>query len=275
MLSIIDFIAGFALSGTIAVLFKGNGALNFGGRMGAVLLGTLIYGFAGLYWLLLMLAFFFSSSFLSAYKEKEKEKISSEKFQKYGARDFWQVIANGGVAAGLAILYYYYPVPQVFAAFLAAIAFANADTWATELGILNKNKPRLITSLKEVDTGTSGAVSPMGSLAAASGSFFIGLVAIVLLSFSSFNHTQFTFASILAISLAGGLIGAFVDSLIGATVQATYFCPKCKKETERSTHSCGTATQKIRGLEFMDNDAVNLFGSMAAAIIGFAIYALL
>jgi len=54
------------------------------------------------------------------------------------------------------------------------------------------------------------------------------------------------------------LLGALFDSLLGATVQAIYYCPACQKETERNpVHSCGTETTQIRGWTWLGNDWVN------------------
>ena len=54
-------------------------------------------------------------------------------------------------------------------AFAASLAAVNADKWATELGGLNPTFPRLITSWKPVERGTSWAVSIYGTLATAGG----------------------------------------------------------------------------------------------------------
>ena len=62
-------------------------------------------------------------------------------------------------------------------AMLGALVAANADTWATELGVLSRSPPRLVTTLRQVAPGTSGAVSGVGMLAATAGAAFVGLVA--------------------------------------------------------------------------------------------------
>jgi uncharacterized membrane protein len=68
---------------------------------------------------------------------------------------------------------------------------------------------------------------------------------------------------------ASGLFGSLFDSLLGATVQAIYFCPTEKKETEKHPlHTCGTPTVQIRGLKWLNNDLVNVacsaFGVLSA-----------
>jgi len=70
------------------------------------------------------------------------------------------------------------------------------------------------------------------------------------------------------IILIAGVGGSLVDSLLGATVQAIYWCPGCEKETEKSpNHSCGSITEQIRGWKWMNNDAVNLTCTLSAALL--------
>ena len=58
----------------------------------------------------------------------------------------------------------------------------------------------------------------------------------------------------------------------GATVQAMYYCPTDKKETEKHPlHTCGTETVHIRGWKWLDNDWVNFacgaFGVLSALLL--------
>ncbi len=73
------------------------------------------------------------------------------------------------------------------------------------------------------------------------------------------------------VATVGGLTGSLVDSLLGATVQAIYYCAACSRETERPVHGCGRPTKLIRGWTWLNNDLVNL----AASLIGGLVSALL
>ena len=83
------------------------------------------------------------------------------------------------------------------------MAAVNADTWATELGVLSRTPPRLITSGKVVERGTSGGVSLAGTLAALGGAAVIGLAAALAEPRTGIGITC------LAVSL-GGLAGLAV-----------------------------------------------------------------
>lgn len=267
-----DFLVGFVISGLFAVLLQRGNSLTLGGRLAAVLLGTVIYAFAGLPWLAIALVFFVSSSFLSNFKSSQKEKLS-DKFEKVGARDFWQVLANGGLSAIFAIASNFLNPAAAFAAFVGIIASVNADTWATEIGVLSKKKPRLVTTGKPVETGTSGAISLIGTLATIAGAFLIGITALFVLPFIVFaGESKFTASFIVLIAVVAGLAASVTDSVLGAMIQAKYYCNRCRKETERHIHSCGARTKLVRGFPFFDNDAVNLASSMLGAVVATALY---
>jgi uncharacterized protein (TIGR00297 family) len=131
----------------------------------AILTGGLIFGFGGLPWAALLLTFFVSSSALSKAFKRRKAELA-EKFSKGSQRDWGQVLANGGLGALLAIGFAFKPHPNwIWLAFAGAMAAVNADTWSTELGVLSPVPPRMITSGKQVERGTSGGISLTGTLA--------------------------------------------------------------------------------------------------------------
>jgi uncharacterized protein (TIGR00297 family)/Raf kinase inhibitor-like YbhB/YbcL family protein len=263
---------GMILAAGIAWLAWWKKSLDRSGAIAAAIMGTIIFGLGGLTWAVLLLTFFISSSLLSYVKKQAKLQFE-EKFSKTSQRDAYQVFANGGLAMLLALLNHLMPQNNwIWLAFAAALAAANADTWATEIGVLAKVAPRLITNRAEVEPGTSGAVTKMGILASAGGAALIAFPAVLLwqgsLPPAGFLGNFFIFLFI----TAAGTAGSIFDSYLGATVQAIFYCPNCQKETERSPlHTCQTQTQHIRGWRWLDNDLVNfaatLSGSLAALLL--------
>lgn len=256
-----QLIIGFLVAIIVALLAWRVGSLSRSGALAAALTGGLIFGLGGVPWAVLLLTFFISSSALSrAFKNRKKG--LAEKFSKGSQRDWGQVLANGGVGAILAIVYAFSPNSEwLWLAFAGAMAAVNADTWSTELGVLSPVPPRLITSWKVVERGTSGGITLIGTLAATGGAALIGIAAII------FSPTPNWMAHLVIIILAG-LVGSLFDSVLGASIQAIYGCPNCNKETERHPlHSCGTRTNQIRGWSWINNDIVNFACSVMGAIL--------
>ena len=255
-----QLIYGFILAILIAGLAYRAHSLNKSGAIAAMFLGTIIFGIGGWQWAILLLTFFITSTALSRAFKKSKQGLN-EKYSKGNERDAGQVFGNGGLGAVFVLVHALYPESNIgWIGFAASLAAVNADTWATELGVLNPTPPQMITDLrKRVEKGTSGGVSLFGTLASLLGSALIAILAALL----SGNWSLFpliTFA---------GLAGSLFDSLLGATVQAMYYCPTDKKETEKHPlHTCGTETVHMRGWKWLDNDWVNFacgaFGSLIA-----------
>ena len=255
-----QLLIGLLLGVLIGYLAYRGHALTRNGFLAAALVGGLVFGFGGLAWGVLMLLFFFSSSGLSRAFAMRKARLN-EKFAKGSRRDEAQVLANGGLAALLALAHVLLAKPEwTWIAFAGAMAAVNADTWATELGVLSPHLPRLITNGRSVERGTSGAVSLVGYLAALGGALFIALGTLLL------QRSSPLLSLLPAITLAG-LAGSTLDSWLGATLQAIYFCPTCQKETERHPHHlCGTPTSLKRGLSWLNNDVVNFACSLMGAL---------
>lgn len=233
-------------------------ALSVSGAFAAALVGFLLFGFGGGQGAAALLLFFVTSSALSRFGKRRKEALL---FEKGGERDGAQVVANGGIAAVCAFLLPLFPgAAWPAAALLGALATANADTWATELGSLAKHPPRLITTFQPAPTGSSGAVSFPGTAAALAGALLIASVAL---------FWKLGVMGVAAVAF-GGLSGALFDSLLGATLQVQYRCPICNRLTERRVHCNDAPTVRAQGLPWMNNDAVNglatLFGAIVAGV---------
>jgi uncharacterized protein (TIGR00297 family) len=262
--------AGQLVLGVLLASLAAGGAfrlklLTGSGAVAAFLLGAVTFGLGGWGWALVLIIFFLSSSALSLGFKKRK-KSAEDMYSKGGRRDAAQVLANGGIAGLFVVLHLIIPnswFPWI--GFCAALAAANADTWATELGVLNPLKPILILSGTPAEPGTSGAISLVGTLASTAGAALIALFCWLVkpAGWNPFNAIEV----ILLITLSG-LVGSLVDSILGATVQAIYYCDTCQKETEKHPlHGCGTETHLVRGKKWMDNDWVNLGCTLTASIL--------
>ena len=130
-----------------------------------------------------------------------------------------------------------------FAVGVAALAEAAADTVSSEAGqvlsLALGSRPRMITTLRQAEPGTDGAVSLVGTLAGVAAA---GVVAGVgALAFGGG-------LALFWISSAGGVFGLFFDSLLGATLER-------------------------RG--WLNNDAVNFLSTASAAAFALGLLAVL
>ena len=261
---LMQILTGFILAIMVSYLAYRARSLNKSGALAATLVGTIVFGIGGWQWAVLLLAFFITSSGLSRLFKKRKQGLD-ENFSKGHERDAGQVFGNGGLATAFVLVHALYPESRIgWVGFAAALAAVNADTWATELGVLSARPPRLITKpYQVVEKGTSGGISLTGTLASLAGSALIGLLA------ASFYPTAAPVSTFLIITLSG-LAGSLFDSFLGATVQAMYYCPTDNKETEKHPiHTCGTKTVHIRGWKWLNNDWVNFACGAFGVVIAF------
>ncbi len=271
MLNLPRILAGLLLSAVIGWLAYRRRSLTRSGWLGAVITGTSTFGFGGWTWGLTLIAFFVSSSALSHFRQGQKQRIAGEKFEKSGQRDLAQTLANGGAGALLALLYGLGgEPPALLALFAGVMATVAADTWATELGTLSRQPPRLITTLRRVPAGTSGGISMAGTLATAAGALFIGIVLALIFRLEQGSWLGWMVPA----ALMGGLAGSFCDSLLGATVQASYRLPS-GGATERAHEADGTPHELMRGWRWMHNDAVNFLSSLVGGLVALAVFWLL
>ncbi len=261
-------VAGIATGAALAALVAGvgyaGGSLSVDGFAAAVLLGTVVFVAGGWGWSLTLIAFFVSSSLFSHLALDEKRTLA-EKFAKGRRRDWAQVLANGGVLLALsAVALSARGLGRLASIGVAgALAAVTADTWGTEIGVLSRSEPYLVTSMKRVPKGTSGGVSLLGLGASLAGGTFVGLVAFVLKRWFPGSPGYMLIVG----GVAGGVVGSLLDSLMGASLQGVYFCDRCGVETEQKVHLCGEKTRLVRGLAWIDNDSVNFLSAVAGAVV--------
>jgi uncharacterized protein (TIGR00297 family) len=235
-------------------------ALSLRGALAAVGIGTVVLGAGGWEPAWLVVLFFASSSLLTRLGRVRKREAEAA-FAKSGRRDAGQVLANGGVAAVLSLAYGMDGDPVWMAGVMGSLAAATADTWATEVGGYSAYRPRLVTTGERVAHGTSGGVTALGTAAGAGGAIIIALAGMAL---GAPTPTGVAVA-------AAGFVAAGIDSLLGATVQAMYYCPRCQRETEQAPlHRCGQATQYRRGWRWLNNDGVNFLATAVGAALAMA-----
>lgn len=262
VLDSIQLLIGGILAFITAVVSWKMGWLSFDGAFASFGVGLIVFGVGGLSWAIILLVFFVSSSVLSKFFKSKK--IDSEKYSAKGShRDAGQVLANGGLACLFVLLSLFFKFEWwPWVGFSAALAAANADTWATEIGALSKKLPVLITDGREVEKGTSGGISLEGILGSLGGAGVVALAACLLWPQPGGGN-----AGIFIAIWAAGCLGSVVDSFLGATLQRVNFCPKCQKETEKEPyHTCGTEIEFKRGWKWLNNDGVNFFCTLTAAL---------
>jgi uncharacterized membrane protein len=299
-----------ALAFTLAIGLSVHGysknSLSISGSIAAFFVGFVSFSCSYRFGIMLIL-FYYSSSKLTKWKQDLKAKLE-EDYAVGGQRNWMQVFASSILATLLAVAYYkfcgedqhinfgepdvirdnidflYFKVNRdslasiLWAVYISHYATANADTWASELGILSNREPRLVTSLflRTVPRGTNGGMSVLGTLASAAGGLFIGIVFwcfSFILEVISLAPTDVSVASaksvqypVLLYSLLCGLLGSLVDSILGATLQATYYSVerKCIVKTKNAKDS---SVVVICGMDVLSNEAVNVLSIFITMVL--------
>lgn len=114
--------------------------------------------------------------------------------------------------------------------------------------------------------GTNGGVTIWGTLWSGIGGFMIGLGFIFLDKVcSGFDNVQIYY--IMVYSTSCGPFGSCVDSILGATLQTTYYDENkklvyCKKEYASLSARC------ISGCDCLSNAQVNFFSVLVTTLVG-------
>ena len=206
----------FAFALVLGYLAYRAGIADMSGLLSATLVGVLIIAFTDVWWFLLLLTFYLLGGGFTNYKYGYKQSLGIAQ-GKGGARGYKNVFSNSLVAIVASIGYTIFPhAADIFLyIYLGSVATATGDTLASEIGTTYKGKPRMITTLKEVEPGVDGGVSSLGEIAAIFGSMVIALFAL-LVGVIEIDQYYLLGMSIITIS---GFVGTNIDSLLGATMQ--------------------------------------------------------
>lgn len=254
---------GLVLAAIMAIVSFKLRALTMSGAIGMTIVGAIVFGVGGAIFAIPLIVFFISSSLLSTIKSFHKENALREA-DKTGPRDIWQVMANGGIASITVIIHFLTGNDFWYLVYLAAVAEAAADTWATEIGMLSKHKPVSIISFKETTPGRSGGITLIGTASSLTGAVLIVVCGVICMLFS--NDIPLFDWRLWGYTALAGWIGALMDSVLGATIQAQYRCSVCGKITEKKFH-CGKKTILQKGLFFIDNDFVNFLSTVFSSLL--------
>jgi uncharacterized protein (TIGR00297 family) len=263
-LNALNILAGLVVVSLFGVASIRMKTVDLSGLAAGFIVGFLIFIFGSWKWFTIILAFHLIAGVFTKYKYESK-KMRGAAEEMHGARAWRNVIANGGVAAAFSVMEGVDPHPIFLMGFLGAVSTALTDTLATEIGLLYPSAPRLIINMKKTKPGTSGAISPLGELAIILGAIAIGLTSWSLTIINLDLQKQ------LLIALVSGFSGSTIDSLIGATIQSLYKCQICGKITEKRLH-CGKSATHTRGIQFFDNNIVNLVSTAFGAITAIMTY---
>ncbi|MGA2111832.1 MAG: DUF92 domain-containing protein [Anaerolineales bacterium] len=255
---------GLVLASAISFLAYWGRALSGSGALAATLVGMVVFFGGGLPAAVLLLAFFVSSSAWSRFGLSRKSQ-AADRFAKGSRREAVQVMANGAVPTLIAGVLLPLGLLRgvAWGALAGSLAAATADTWGTEIGLLAGKSPRLITTGRPVEAGTSGGITWQGTLAGLVGSFWIAVFALVFP-----GNTGRGLDFLVAITFAG-VAGSGLDSWLGATLQARYECSRCGKKTEHHPlHRCGGSTFLVGGQPWANNEVINFLCTLAGGLLG-------
>jgi uncharacterized protein (TIGR00297 family) len=246
-----------AVSAGVTAIAWCAGTLSRSGAIAAWTTGTVILYGTGWSGGAVLAAFFVSSNLIS---QALPARTISSLDSKGERRDAWQVCANGGPAALAAVT----SADIALKLWLVTIslAAAAADTWATSVGRHSRAPTRLLGSGVMVPPGTSGGVTPAGSLGAAVGAMLVSGVGALALGRSA----------LFAAGTAIGFLGMVLDSYAGSYWQGRFHCLHCDQPSERRVHRCGHVTRRKAGMGWLSNDGVNLLATTLALAAGWVVW---
>lgn len=202
----LDFVIALLFCGGFGFVAYGMRVLDVAGSILAFAMALVIVVSPGGYLWLLLLIGFVGFGFVVTKLFWSKKVAMGVAEGKKGVRGWRNVAANGLVPAIMALLTFWVPEDKVLIGFVAAIATASSDTFASELGVLSNRVYLLIAPWKKVPRGTNGGVSNWGHLMALVGAIIPSIVAIPLVGLPW---------NLVWVPILAGWLGCQVDSILG------------------------------------------------------------
>jgi uncharacterized protein (TIGR00297 family) len=199
-----------SLTFAFALTAWGMRAVTFSGAVAGLLVTTLICLAAGFQAFLAVFTVFLLTYIATRLGYGKKQRLGAA--EHHEGRRASQVFANLGAAAMCVAPMLFFPnVRGLLIGMTAALAEAAADTVSSELGQAFNDRPLLLTTLEPVQPGTNGGISLIGSI-----SGFLAACIVTAVAISSGLMYPHWFWLV----VVGATLGMFVDSLLGATVEA-------------------------------------------------------
>ncbi|CDZ98426.1 Predicted membrane protein [Phaffia rhodozyma] len=297
----------FGLASYLANSGRKKGSLSTSGALGAWVVGYFTMANDLHLFGALMIVFYLLGSKATKYKSLVKAQLESghpsSSTPSAGHRTFFQVVSNSFSGTIVAIFWRIFygtdgvrhggdfldlknscPVVStseldrwskvfVYAA-IGHFACCLGDTLASELGILSKSRPRLVTTFRPVPPGTNGGVSLFGLTVSLLGGLIISSTSVlVLLAESPACRGEPGMADwvreVMTAGMAAGLGGSLLDSLLGATVQRTVYSAKDRKVLTTEPAQADWEDQAlvvVAGWNLLTNSQINLLTSMVCAL---------
>ena len=245
--------------------------LTFFGSLCACTVGIITSLCSGPF-LLLLLVFYFTGTFLTKYKATVKHKMDYDASIQ-STRSVSQVLACsfGGIVMAMC---HFFTDENVFQlnsgnvfliGYLAHYAACAGDTWASELGMLSKSSPVLITNWwKTVPAGTNGGITVWGTVASGMGGAVIGLTFCI---WQSFMQMEVQWSASLLLTMLAGLGGSALDSLLGNVAQGTWYDNDKKQVHLHATAGCTL----VAGRALLSNELVNLISVNGTMVVCMAL----
>lgn len=250
-----ELIGTIFLATIVATVSYFKRALTLNGAVTAWFMGIVLLWMGGWEWVWPMMVFFITGTVFTKVNEKFGRKTDEKEDR---ARDYYQVLANGGIGLLCCVLYAVTGNQFWYFIYIFSMSVSMADTWSSEIGMMAGGKVVDFFSRKPVPVGVSGGVTNEGFAGGFAGAMIIGWI-----GFSS-RHFSIT---LFGITLLAGVLGTVLDSILGSKLQIKYCLEKSNEVSdfippdEKGTY--------FSGKKWMTNDMVNFLSNLIITLFCF------